>query len=85
MPRIQHAYLRRAFFRCVARAKTWPMLLGHDRGVEFGDELMEGLRGMLNLDSRFGSAWRPVDQALVERIHREEQKEIGIYLHEVFN
>ena len=45
---------------------------------------MEELRGMLNFESRLGSAWRPVEQAPVERVHREEQKEMGIYLHEVF-
>ena len=84
MVSLQHSCLRRAFFRCAARAKTWPMLLGHDRGPELGNALMEEMRGLLNIDARLGTAWRPVDQAPVERVHRESQKEIGIFLHEVF-
>ena len=84
MASVRHADLRRAVLRCVCRAKTWPMLVAHDRGKEFANALMEELRGLLNIDARLGTAWRPVDQAPVERVHRESQKEIGIFLHEVF-
>ena len=84
MQSTRHSCLRRAAFRCAARAKTWPMLVASDRGKEFANQLMEELWSLLNVNQRLGSSWRPVEQSLVERSHKEEQKEIGIFLHSVF-
>ena len=79
-----HSDLRRAFFRCAMRAKTWPMLLRSDRGSEFRNALMEELWGLLNFGGRFGSSWRPCEQADAERIHQEFSREMGMLLHSVF-
>ena len=84
MASVRHADLRRAVLKCVCRAKTWPMLFAHGRGKEFVNALMEELWGLLNVEQRLGSAWRPVEQTVVERAHQESQKELGIFLHEVF-
>ena len=40
--------------------------------------------GVLNVEQRLGCAWRPVEQTVVERSHQAEQKELGIFLHGVF-
>ena len=61
------------------------MFVAHDRGKEFVNALMEELWGLLDVEQRLGSAWRPVEQTLVERSHQEIQKELGIFLHEVFD
>ena len=45
---------------------------------------MEELWSLLNVEQRLGSSWRPVEQTVVERAHQEEQKELGIFLHGVF-
>ena len=38
---------------------------------------------MLDFEQRLGSAWRPVEQTVVERSHQESQKELGSFLQEV--
>ena len=81
---LQHSEVRRAFFRCATRAKTWPMLMSSDRGKEFCNALMEELWALLNFAGRFGTSWRPCEQADAERAHVECAREIGIFLHEVF-
>ena len=68
---LQHSEVRRAFFRCATRAKTWPMLLSSDRGKEFCNALMQELWALLNFAGRFGSSWRPCEQADAERAHIE--------------
>ena len=60
------------------------MLVAHDRGKEFVNALMEELWSLLNVEQRLGSAWRPVEQTVVERAHQEEQKELDICFHGVF-
>ena len=60
---LQHSEVRRAFFRCATRAKTWPMLLSSDRGKEFANAMMEELWDLLNFAGRFGTSWRPCEQA----------------------
>ena len=85
MASVRHADSRRAVLKCVCRAKTGPMLVAHDRGKEFVNALLEELWSLLNVEQRLGSAWRPVEQTVVERSHQEEQKELGILLHEVFD
>ncbi|CAK0865466.1 unnamed protein product, partial [Prorocentrum cordatum] len=81
---LQHCEVRRAFFRCATRAKTWPMLVRSDRGKEFCNALMEELWALLNFAGRFGTSWRPCEQADAERSHIECAREIGIFLHDVF-
>ncbi|CAK0811447.1 unnamed protein product, partial [Prorocentrum cordatum] len=81
---LQHSEVRRAFFRCATRAKTWPMLVSSDRGKEFCNALMEELWALLNFAGRFGTSWRPCEQADAERSHIECAREIGIFLHDVF-
>ncbi|CAK0840013.1 unnamed protein product, partial [Prorocentrum cordatum] len=68
---LQHSEVRRAFFRCATRAKTWPMLVSSDRGKEFCNALMEELWALLNFAGRFGTSWRPCEQADAERSHIE--------------
>ena len=60
------------------------MLLSSDRGKEFCNALMEELWALLNFAGRFGTSWRPCEQADAERSHIEYSREIGIFLHEVF-
>ena len=46
--------------------------------------LMQELWALLNFAGRFGSSWRPCEQADAERAHIEYARELGIFLHEVF-
>ena len=70
MASVKHADLRRALMKCVCRAKTWPMLVAHDRGKGFVNALMEELWSLLGVEQRVGNAWRLVEQPLVERVHQ---------------
>ena len=59
------------------------MMLRSDRGPELRDALMKEFLAMVGLRHRFGAPWRPTEQSIVERIHQEMQKMLGILLLDV--
>ena len=79
-----HRQVRRAFTRVVCRAGVLPRLMGHDRGPEIWNSLMRELFALLDLQTRPGSPYRPVEQAPVEREHVEFRRLEGAFLHDVF-
>ena len=71
MHNTRHCDVRKAFFRCACRAKTWPLLLSSDRGSEFLNAMMEELWSLIGFAGRFGTSWRPCEQGPAERAHIE--------------
>ena len=61
--------VRRAFARAMFRAGTIPQLLRSDRGPEFSSLLLKEFTALVGMRHRFGTPWRPVEQAGVERVH----------------
>eukprot|EP00969_Alexandrium_andersonii_P194216 8579144-Alexandrium_andersonii.AAC.1 len=54
-----------------------------DRGVEFKSVLMQEYVSLLGARQKFGMAWRPVEQGIVERSHQELQKVLGMLVSDV--
>ena len=75
--------VRRAFARCMFRSGTLPKMLRSDRGMEFANLLMAEFVSLVGMRHRYGTPWRPVEQAGVERIHQEMQTYLGILLLDV--
>ena len=65
------------------RAGTLPKVLRTDRGSEFRNSVMTEFAALIGLRHKFGTAWRPMEQGKVERMHQETQKLLGILMHEV--
>jgi len=80
---LTYAEVRRAFARCVFRSGTLPLVLRSDRGIEFKSVLMTEFMALLGVRHRFGTAWRPMEQGIVERSHQETQKILGMLLTDV--
>ena len=80
---LTYAEVRRAFARCVFRSGTLPLVLRSDRGIEFKSLLMTEFVALLGVRHRFGTAWRPMEQGIVERSHQETQKILGMLLTDV--
>ena len=59
IPSLTHYYVRKAVLACVFKAKTIPMLFGHDGGVEFCNILIAELEVMLNIEDAKGRRYRP--------------------------
>ena len=49
-------------------------ILRSDRGPEFKNILMQEYCAIMGIGRRFGTPWRPVEQGLVEGVHKETQK-----------
>ena len=75
--------VRRAFTRCVFRSGTLPDMIRSDRGVEFKNMLMQEYVALLGARHKFGTAWRPMEQGIVERSHQELQKILGMLVTDV--
>jgi len=71
------------FARCVFRSGTIPKVLRSDRGVEFKNTLMQEFAALMGMRQHFGTAWRPMEQGIVERCHQELQKILGMLLVDV--
>jgi hypothetical protein len=80
---LTHAEVRRMFARCVFRSGTIPKVIRSDRGVEFKNTLMQEFTALMGMRQRFGTAWRPMEQGIVERSHQELQKILGMLLVDV--
>ena len=80
---LTHLQLRRMFCRCVFRAGTLPTVLRSDRGPEFKNMLMAEFTALVGIRQKFGTQWRPVEQAAVERCHQELQKLLGLLMQDV--
>ena len=61
---------RRMFACCVFRSGRLPSLLRSDRGAEFKNALMAEYAALVGIGHRFGTPWRPMEQGLVEGVHR---------------
>ena len=75
--------VRRAFARCVFRSGTLPTLVRSDRGQEFRSVLMQEYIALLGARHKMGTAWRPMEQGVVERAHQELQKILGMLVTDV--
>ena len=71
------------FSRCVFRSGTLPLMLRSDRGVEFRNLLMSEYTALIGIRHRFGTAWRPMEQGTVERVHQELQQIMGMLVVDV--
>ena len=69
---------RRMFASCVLRSGTIPSLLRSDRGPELKNALMAEYCAITGIGHRFGTAWRPCEQGLVEGAHRKTQLAYGV-------
>ena len=74
---------RRAFATCLFRSGTLPTMVRSDQGPEFKNRVMEEYTALLGIGQKFGVAWRPVEQGLVENEHKEVQKLFGILVRDV--
>ena len=54
-----------------------------DQGPEFKNAIMKEYTALLGIGHRFGTAWRPMEQGLVENAHKETQKLFGILVKDV--
>ena len=59
---------------CMFRSGTLPAILRSDRGPEFRNALLQEYTSVVGLNHRFGTPWRPMEQGLVEKSHKETQK-----------
>ena len=75
---------RRMFASCVFRSGRFPNLVRTDRGPEFKNILMQEYCALIGVGRRFGTPWRPVEQGLVEGMHKQTQKILGMLVHDVF-
>ncbi len=65
------------------RSGTIPRLLRTDNGSEFANAILAEFCALIGLRQKFGTPFRPVEQAKVERVHQEKQKLLGIVLRNV--
>ena len=82
-PNLTHSSVRRMFSRCMFRSGRIPQILRTDRGMEFRAVLMQEFVSLFGIRHLFGMPWRPVEQGVVERVHQELQKILGILLMDV--
>ena len=75
--------LRRAFASSMFRAARIPDLTRTDQGPEFKNAIMQEYCACVGIGRRFGTPWRPVEQGLVEGLHKETQKVMGMLVHDV--
>ena len=71
------------FASCMLRSGTIPTFIGSDRGAEFKNHLMAEYTALMGLGRRFGTAWRHMEQGLVEVTHQETQRVMGILVKDV--
>lgn len=81
--RLTAAEVRRMFARCTFRSGTIPLMLRTDRGPELKNAIMAGYTALVGLRHRFGTPWRPCGQGMVERVHQEVQRLMGILVKDV--
>ena len=74
---------RRMFAACVFRSGRLPTLVRSDRGPELKNAIMQEYNALVGIGKRFGTPWRPVEQGLVEGLHKETQKVLGMLVHDV--
>lgn len=75
--------VRRMFACCIFRSGKIPSMLRSDRGPEMKHALMEEFCNLVGIGRRMGTPWRPVEQGLVEGLHRETQKIYGMLVHDI--
>ena len=65
------------------RSGTIPMRLRTDRGVEFKNALLQEYTALTSVGHRFGTAWRPMEQGVVENKHKETQKIMSMLVNDI--
>ena len=71
------------FASSMFRAGRVPDLIRTDQGPEFKNAIMQEYCACVGIGRRFGTPWRPVEQGLVEGLHKETQKVMGMLVHDV--
>ena len=79
------AEVRSSFNRCVLCPGTLPSMLRSDRGAEFRSVFIQEYVALMGIHHRHGTAWRPVEQGIVERSHQEMQKIMGMLMCDVLS
>ena len=77
---LTHSEVRRMFARCIFRSGTLPKIVRSDRGPEFRSTLLAEFLALMGVRQTFGTAWRPMEQGIVERCHQELQKVLGMLM-----
>ena len=80
---LTHSEVRRAFSRLLFRSRSLPKLLRTDRGQEFKNALMEEFCALIGLRHKMSTPMRPVEMGNNERIHQENQKILGLLVHDI--
>ena len=80
---LTHSEVRRAFSRLLFRSRCLPKLIRTDRGQEFKNSLMEEYCALIGLRHKMATPMRPVEMAANERLHQENQKILGLLVHDV--
>ena len=83
MAHLRKSEIRRAFSRCVFRSGTLPLMLRSDRGPELKNALLAEYTALVGMNHRFGTAFRPMEQGLIERNRQEFQKILGMLVVDV--
>ena len=60
-----------------------PNLIRTDRGPEFKNAIMQEYCALIGVGHRFGTPWRPVEQGLVEGLHKETQKVFVMLVYDI--
>ena len=74
---------RRMFACCMFTSGRIAVMLRSDRGPEFKNLLMREYAAIVGLGRRFGTAWRTMEQGLVEGAHKETSKIYGMLVRDV--
>ena len=60
-----------------------PTVVRSDQGPEFNNAIMSEPTSTIRCRHQFGTAWRPMEQGLVEGMHVTTQKLLGILIRDV--
>ena len=82
-PKCNAAEVRRMFSNCMMRSGRMPRLVRSDRGPEFKNGLINEYLSLMGAGQRFGNPYRPMEQGLVEGVHKTTQKMMGILVNDV--
>lgn len=82
-PKYNASEARRMFANIIMRSGRLPSLVRTDRGPELKNALMQEYSAFVGLGRQFGTPWRPMEAGLVENVHKETQKIMGMMVKDV--
>ena len=71
------------FATCMLRSGCLPTIVRSDRGPEFKNALMKEYMSLTHIGHRFGTPWRPMEQGLVENMHKTTQSLMGMLVRDI--